>query len=101
MLGRSYASACACRRFAASLGLGFCGGGRGYWWWKGVGWVRRYQCGVLLRLVHGRGWCDVHSPEARAGGFSLAMQNGCAVAIVDHECLFCEEGGTVGVTQLP
>ena len=83
-------------------------GVRRMWWgpwalggWKGVGWVRRYQCGVLLRVVRGLGWCDVYSPEARAGGFSLAMKNGSAVAVVDRECLFCEEGGTVGVTQLP
>ena len=70
-------------------------------WWTGVGRVRRYQCGLLVRLVHGCGRCDVNSPEARAGGFSLAMKNGCAMAIVDRECLFCEEGGTVCITQLP
>ena len=46
-------------------------------------------------------WCDINPPEAHACGFSLAMENRCAVAIVDSEGLFCEEGGAVGVTQLP
>ncbi len=52
-------------------------------------------------MAQGWGQGDIHLPKAGAGGFLLAMENRCAVAVMDGEGLFSEEGSAVGVTQLP
>ena len=54
-----------------------------------------------MRFVQWRGRCDVNSPEACACGFTLAMEDRGAVLIMDREGMFSEEGGAVGIAQLP